>query len=314
MTARVFISYSHADEALVEKLHKHIAQLRRDGSVSDWYDRQIKVSDRINGSIIDELDSADIFLACVSPDWIASRYAFEEEFNRALEREKAGQIVIAPVILRPCEWQATELKKFLALPKDGKAVTEYVNQDVAFLEVATGIRDWTKRGTLGLLSEGRSSAPSRPQVSAANETRYRAKRQFDKIDKMDFINLAFEEIYRFFEASSAEIRAIPNIECRLSNLSESYFYCTVINRGSARGFETLHVRKGGSFSAIDILFGEKNATGTSNGGFSVTADDYQLFLSEMMLGSYGDKGNLTAIDAAKMLWNDLLSKVGIDYA
>ncbi len=34
------------------------------------------------------LDSADIFIACASPDYIASNYCYERELNRALEREK----------------------------------------------------------------------------------------------------------------------------------------------------------------------------------------------------------------------------------
>jgi isopentenyldiphosphate isomerase len=79
--------------------------------------------------------------------------------------------------------------------------------------------------------------------------------------------------------------------------------------------ETVHVRKGGSWGAIDILFGENNRLGTSNGGFSVIADDYQLHLSPAMFhfGSE-EKQMVTAREAAKMVWDDLLSKVGIDYA
>lgn len=315
MAAKLFISYSHIDEPLIEKLHKHLAQLRREGSISDWYDRQIDAGGRLDDAISQELNIADIFLACASPDWIASHYAYEREFERALEREGLGEAVIVPVILRPCDWKATSLQKFVALPRDGKAVTEYINQDVAFLEVVTGIRTLTKPKA----SQGPAEFKSQNYQALVTEdinpsARYRAKRQFDKIDKMDFINSAFGEIYRFFEASAAEIGQVPNIECRLSPLRDDYFSCTVINRGIGRGVETLHVRKGGSFSAIDILFGEKNATNTSNGGFSVTPDDYQLFLSSLMFFGHGEKAKMNPVDAAKLLWDDLLAKVGIDYA
>lgn len=315
MSKRVFISYSHADEALLDRLHKHLAQLQREGSISNWYDRQIEAGGRLDETIMRELNAADIFIACASPDWIASQYAYEKEFERALDREARQEARILPVILRPCDWKSTPLQKFVALPKDGKPVTEFTNQDVAFLEVATGIRALAKLHASQVPSEFKSqSVPITSASVLAPTSRYRARREFDKIDRMDFINAAFGEIYRFFEASVSEISDVPNIDCRLSTLREDYFSCTVVNRGLGRGFETLHVRKGGSYSAIDILFGEKNATNTSNGGFSISADDYQLFLSPSMLYSYGEEKNLTPVEAAKMLWDDLLSKVGIDYA
>lgn len=247
MSAKVFISYSHADDALVEKLHKHLAQLRRDGSISQWYDRQIGAGGRIDDSILQELNAADIFLACASPDWIASQYAYEREFERALERESLGEAIILPVILRPCDWKATPLQKFVALPKDGKAVTEFTNQDAAYLDITTNIRSLTTAPDQNADLEFKSSAMSRGVADPITSSRYRARRQFDKIDKMDFVNSAFLEIYRFFETSVSEIAAVPNIECRLSNLRDDYFSCTVVNRGLARGFETLHVRKAVAF-------------------------------------------------------------------
>jgi hypothetical protein len=202
----------------------------------------------------------------------------------------------------------------MALPKDGKPITEFTNQDVGLLDVANGIRRLATMPSASSL-EYKSLPDDEVRGISPPVSRYRAKRDFDKIDKMDFIDRAFGEIYRFFEASIAELGGVENIECRLSQLREDHFSCTIINRGIGRGVETLHVRKGGSFSAIDILFGEKNSTNTSNGGFSVGSDEYQLFLRPTMFHAYeNDRMRLSAVEAAKMLWDDVLARVGIDYA
>jgi hypothetical protein len=315
MSKKVFISYSHGDDELLDRLHKHLAQLRREGSIEAWYDREITAGGRLDESIAAELEDADIFLACASPDWIDSQYAYEREFQRALEREADGSAVIVPVVFKPCDWLSTPLQQFRALPKDGKAITEFTNQDVAFLDVVTALRALLQQRPAKVEYKGVAPAELASQQSPRSVSRYRVRREFDELDKRDFIEKSFNEIYRFFEASAAELATVPDIECRLSNLEESYFSCTIINRGIRRGFETVHVRKGGSWGAIDLLYGEQNKSGTSHGGFTVKADEFELFLNSSMLHFRDQSKDLmTAREAAKLVWDDLLSKVGIDYA
>jgi hypothetical protein len=297
---------------MLERLHKHLAQLQRDGTISGWYDREIHAGSRIDNEVERELANADIFLACASPDYIASNYCYERELTTALEREERGEIVIVPVILEPCEWLSTPLQKFKAVPKDGKAVSEYTNQNVAFLNVATELRRMAT--TLGTSAETGAAATGFPDPREPDRSRYRIKRDHDELHKRDFIEDSFKEIFKFFEVSVAEISEIPEIEARLSPLREDYFFCTIINRGLKRAFETLHVRKGRGWSAIDILYGEKNSPNTSNGGFSVEADEYKLSLKPTLFNFGAERERLNSREAAQMLWDDLLSKVGVDYA
>ena len=312
MPLKLFISYSHIDQELLDRLHKHLAQLQRDGTISEWYDREIHAGGNINKEIEAALERADTFLACASPDYIASNYCYERELERALEREKTGELTVVPIIFEPCEWLETPLANFKALPTDGKPVVEYTNQNLALLEVATELRRLASLRTKA--ADSAVSAPStqeRPQA----ESRYRVKREFDELDKRDFIERCFNEIFRFFEASVRELEALPEIEARLSPLTEDSFSCTVINRGIRRGFKTMHVRRGGPWGAIDYLFGEQNSRTTSNGGFGVEADDYQLHLRTTGFGRMpSGRETLPATEAAQVLWDELLREVGIDYA
>ena len=117
-----------------------LASLQRDGTVSGWYDRDINAGGRLDEEIQRELENTDIFLACASPNYIASNYCFDRELTAALEREERGEVAIVPVIFEPCDWLSTRLRKFKALPKDGRAISEFTNQNVAFLEVANELR------------------------------------------------------------------------------------------------------------------------------------------------------------------------------
>lgn len=311
MPLKLFISYSHADAELIGRLHKHLAQLQRDETIDEWYDQEIHAGDKIDDEIGAALDNADVFLACASPDYIASFYCFERELDLALSKEKRSEIRVIPVILEPCDWLNTPLATFKAVPEDGKPVSEFTNPNVALLQVATELR------RLALGADERPTeelAAIAPSSAAEAPSRYRAKKEFDQLDKRDFAERSFGEIYRFFEASVSELQGLPEIEARLSPLAEDTFSCTIINRGIQRGFETIHVRRGGSWGEIDYLFGECNTRNTSNGGFQVGADDYQLHLQGTAFSMTGErKDRLTSTDAAEAMWDELLSKVGIDY-
>jgi len=141
---RVFISYSHKDEALRDSLDTHLSNLRWDGVISSWYDRQLTAGMQWDDKIKAELESADIILLLISPDFIASQYCRDVEIPMALQRHESRQASVVPVILRPFDWFSAPFAKLQAFPKDAKPVTTWPNQDEAFVSIAQGIRTAAK--------------------------------------------------------------------------------------------------------------------------------------------------------------------------
>ena len=70
---RLFISYSHKDEAARDKLDIHLAQLKRD-NVSTWFDGDLDAGEALDPNIARELRRAHVFVALFSPDYLASKY------------------------------------------------------------------------------------------------------------------------------------------------------------------------------------------------------------------------------------------------
>ncbi len=101
----VFLSYSHRDESLRDALSTHLALLEREGTIRTWHDRRIGAGEDRKGEIDGYLESADLILLLISPDFIASDYCFDVEMTRALERHEAGEARVIPVILRPTDWR-----------------------------------------------------------------------------------------------------------------------------------------------------------------------------------------------------------------
>ena len=136
----VFCSYSHRDDALREELEKHLSILQANGIISSWHDHAIPAGKEWDSQIDEHLNSARIILLLISPDFLASKYCREVEVHRALERHKAGEATVIPVMLRDVDWHGSPLSKLQALPKNATPVVSWPNHDQAFKDIAVGIR------------------------------------------------------------------------------------------------------------------------------------------------------------------------------
>jgi hypothetical protein len=138
---KLFITYSHKDEALRQALCEHLASLQREGLIDVWHDRKIGAGQEWQGKIDDNLEKADIVLCLVSASFLASDYCQDIEIKRALERHECGEACIIPILLRPVNWSDSTLGKLQALPTNAKPVTTWSNRDQANTSIVKGIKE-----------------------------------------------------------------------------------------------------------------------------------------------------------------------------
>lgn len=307
---RAFISYSHQDEDLKNRLVVHLSQMQRDGLIDAWHDRKILAGGKLADEINIELDRFDLFLPLVSPDFIHSRYCYNIEMNRAIERSSDSGVYIVPIILEPSDWHSTPLGQFNALPRDGKPISEWTNKNTALHEVVKSLREFVSTKNQENLSHNQN------QTSPITTKRqYRLKRDFDHVDKEDFKNDAYVEIHKYFQDAVEEINTIDGITGRMTDISSFGFTCTIINRSWKRGIAHITIYKStGNAGFGDIYYSnsENASKGTANGMFSIDHNEHDMFFSPDMLRHGGNESDqLSAHDVAEQLWNGLLENAGI---
>jgi internalin A len=136
----LFFSYSHKDEELRDQLETHLKLLQRQRIISTWHDRKILPGNEWDHEIDSRLDRSAIILLLISSDFMASDYCWDKEVKRAIDRHKAKQATVIPVLLRSCDWKGAPFGKLQGLPTGMKAVTAWPDRDAAWTDVATGIR------------------------------------------------------------------------------------------------------------------------------------------------------------------------------
>jgi DNA-binding response OmpR family regulator len=137
---KVFFCYSHHDEKLRDRLDAQLSVLRHMNIIHSWHDRKITAGSDFNETIDKYLNSADLILLLVSPDFLNSDYCYRIEMKRALERHQRSEARVIPVILRPTDWEKTPFAHLQAVPRDAKAITLWPNRDQGFLDAAKRIR------------------------------------------------------------------------------------------------------------------------------------------------------------------------------
>jgi len=309
-----FISYSHLDNPMLEMLHKHLAQLQRDGIVSTWTDRDIMLGGKLDQKISSALSGSDLFIALLSPDYIASSYCYEKEFQTALAMQEQGMIII-PIILEPCDWLSTPFKDFKALPTDGKAVTLWENKNTAFLDIIQNLRKL-------VTSSNSIKKTSRQEITTNTLPRnYRVQKDFDSIERIEFVEKTLHELKEYLKRYIEEITKLDNIKTRTIIENPKEFECLLVNRNKIAAEAHLTI----SISSESFMFSSRsnqkqiaytisreNNRNESGKAFALANDEFHLFWTEnnFYSGAQGRK-ELGSKDIAELIWGEWLESVGI---
>jgi len=136
------------------------------------------------------------------------------------------------------------------------------------------------------------------------------KKEFTELERDTFLEEAFEEIARSFEASLANLTAEhPGIVGRFRRVNANHFTALVYRNGST--VSKCGIRLGGLHGHNQISYSDDpNSTNSMNDSVSVEDDTKSLFLKpgySSMFGGKKSKSNLSPQEAAEMFWERLLA-------
>lgn len=305
--AHAFISYSHSDEYVVKRLHTHMSQLKREGTLTSWFDGEILAGSSLDENVKLELDRAELFIAIVSPDYLNSAYCYDIEFQDALSKFQVGKVRIIPIIAQPCDWKRSPFGKFKAIPKDGKPISDWTNENNAFLNIIDELRRIV------------SNVPEKEIATASPiKAPYKIKRDFDPVDLLNFRDESFQVIHDYFTEAIEEINGVNEIKARFVNeILKQQFTCVITNRAKigTTGYISIGLQQSDHFGRNGITFAladhlNQNMYGNN---FSIEYDDYELFWkkNDLMFTSRQTVEKPNAKKIAELLWEHFILQVGV---
>jgi hypothetical protein len=243
----LFYAYARDDERLLKRLNDQLALLQRQGLIRPWYDRRISAGSVWEQEIDSHLKSARVILLLVSSAFLASDYCYSTEVQEAMKRHEAGEAIVIPIILRPCEWKTAPFGKLQALPRDAKAVTRWSNRDDAYDNIAQGIRkvveEAVEKDRERLHPSGiRRKEKSLPTVLGNPQVALEKLTEFAKTADLEY---AYQMLLLLVMLSRSDRRGVFSVEVTARCFDEFY------RLRREAGFSPVEKKRGGKTAVVD---------------------------------------------------------------
>ena len=105
---KIFVSYSRKDAQWLEELQVHLKPLERESDFVWWDDTGIPPGEKWQEAIKRAIDTAEVAVLLISPNFFASDFIAGEELPQLLAAAEQRDLVILPVILSPSRFARTE--------------------------------------------------------------------------------------------------------------------------------------------------------------------------------------------------------------
>lgn len=172
---KVFISYSHKDEKWKDRLVTHLKAFVHQGDIVLWDDRKIDTGKDWFPEIEAAMAEADIAICMISKYYLASDFINKEEIPELKKRRKEEGMLLMPLLLRPCTWEAIKwLKGIQMFPRDGVSLDEIkqkVKQEKKLTEFALEIHERIEAKDFATpVAAPTSAAPEKEDIDRLPET------------------------------------------------------------------------------------------------------------------------------------------------
>lgn len=305
--SQVFFSYSHKDEELRDALEVHLAMLKRQGLIEAFHDRRIVAGESLDNAIDAYLETADVILCLVSPDFINSDYCYSREMGRALERHAKDEASVIPVILRHCEWEQTPLKGLRGTPRDNKPVKAWSDPDEALNYVAQDIRRAVEARSKGKPAPAAAASPEDsggPPIERPRSANLQIPRVLTDRDRDDYIEMSFEFLAEFFANSLAELEARHgHLSGKITRLDARRFTAVIYREGRKASAVTVYTGGGwGHGRGISFNNDDRGETNSSNGSFDLPSRGEELRFQSLFNRFGGEKEMFGHEEVAEAIW------------
>lgn len=139
---RVFVSYSHADSAWLDRLKVHLKPLQRDYAIDIWDDTRITPGSKWREEIRIAVDRANIAILIISADFLASDFIVTDELPPLLKSAEEEGALILSIIASPSLFNHNpQLSQFQTINPPSKPLVKLTAgvQEEIFLKVSEAI-------------------------------------------------------------------------------------------------------------------------------------------------------------------------------
>src|SRR5262249_22976729 len=110
------------------------------GLIAEWHDQKILPGNVVTRAVDGHLLTAQMILLLISPDFVKSGFWTKERLQHLLERQSKGETRVIPILVRPVNWEGLPFADSQCLPRNGRHVALWPDQDEALATIVSELR------------------------------------------------------------------------------------------------------------------------------------------------------------------------------
>jgi hypothetical protein len=174
----IFVSYAREDSRWLDvdyrfNLIPYLVDSLRKENIEFWIDRKLVIADEYRTLIESEIDRAQIALLIVSQYFLNSRFIETVEMPRIQQRAQQGELLIAPVLVEPCDWKEYPLLADRQMMPASSPLINYTDNEAKWAGIKFEILDGLKTQ----IKRIRKTAPKPGKPLAEGDIRARVHRE-----------------------------------------------------------------------------------------------------------------------------------------
>ena len=175
------------------------------------------------------------------------------------------------------------------------------------------------------LTNGAETIESKKMTGSATSSRnYKIRKDFDSIEKMEFLEMSFKEIMELMENNIAELDSLDDIKAKILVNAKDQFEAILVNRNKINNESTLKINIPDTKSGFTMNYSSRNEciikftieTGDyaqNEKSFVLMNDDYDLFWNVLSNSFSRDEMKISRRSMVEIMWKEWLESVGIEY-
>lgn len=142
--AKVFLAYAPdpGDRAGGEELRKSMALLLHLRKI-EVFDQQASPAGNREAALANALNEAEAILLMLSNNFLSDLECLRIQQD-AYKLYLQNRAAVIPILYNPCEWKELDIGRLQALPRNGRFITQWENDDEAYAKISREVSELTK--------------------------------------------------------------------------------------------------------------------------------------------------------------------------
>jgi len=133
---KIFISYSKKDKNYLDDFLRHLQPVLRSINAEAWCDINLAAGLWDKEQVVHNLNDSQVLVFLTSSYSLATDYIVDVEIPEAV---KSGGVII-PILLSPCSWENTDLKRYTIKPEKAVPLTNLPDPEMEWVRIVEFVK------------------------------------------------------------------------------------------------------------------------------------------------------------------------------